>query len=319
MKGFSGDYILNFSTFSLNNHVVTSGYQCRPTMFPTYSPTVHHPTYKPSTHYPTYKPSTHNPTYKSTITPTSLTLVNPAGGGGGGGANDVDIVCSLLFDWQLEQKSCSATSSSFSTYELALPIALLDSKQHVTKLNLHNKKIPEGTISTLIGLLTYLTKLDLSHNAFQGTIPTELGQLATLKQLYLNNNQLTGKVPTELNQLTNLDSSLVIVGGGLDISSNKLTPCLPQPLVKYTSIFQCDAGMICPASAPAPSPSSDASLGAGVLAAAILIPLLCCCMLIGGAIYVLFIRKTPEVKVGVVYRDDTTPKQIQVGRNEAPY
>jgi predicted flap endonuclease-1-like 5' DNA nuclease len=68
-----------------------------------------------------------------------------------------------------------------------------------------------GTISTLVGLLTGLTALYLhggnrnSTHQFSnitGTLPTELGRLSLLQEFNCVNQRVTGTIPTEMAQLT---------------------------------------------------------------------------------------------------------------------
>ncbi|CAJ1946073.1 unnamed protein product, partial [Cylindrotheca closterium] len=46
-----------------------------------------------------------------------------------------------------------------------------------------------------IGLLTFLTQLELDTNFLTGTIPAEIANLTSLEVLHLFNNSLVGDVP----------------------------------------------------------------------------------------------------------------------------
>ncbi|XAR57959.1 Non-specific serine/threonine protein kinase, partial [Bertholletia excelsa] len=100
----------------------------------------------------------------------------------------------------------------------------------------------DGTISPLIGNLSFLRVLDLRNNSFHGHIPPELGQLRRLEGeipaaiqhcrrlriLSLETNFFTSGIPTELGTL----SELTI----LYLGSSNLTGTLPASLGNLSSI-----------------------------------------------------------------------------------
>lgn len=62
----------------------------------------------------------------------------------------------------------------------------------------------DGTISTSIGLLTGLTRLEYEESGVYGTIPSEIGLLTKLTGLNIDTNGLSGTLPTELGKLTGM-------------------------------------------------------------------------------------------------------------------
>ncbi|GKV38434.1 hypothetical protein SLEP1_g46347 [Rubroshorea leprosula] len=72
----------------------------------------------------------------------------------------------------------------------------------------------------LQGILTTLSRLNLSHNNLTGHISPSLGSLTNLEWLDLSSNELAGKIPDELVSLT----QLVV----LNLSNNHLVGRIPQ-------------------------------------------------------------------------------------------
>ncbi|KAI3937631.1 hypothetical protein MKW92_001364 [Papaver armeniacum] len=84
----------------------------------------------------------------------------------------------------------------------------------LTKLNLSRNRI-SGKIPSELVSCSKLQLLDLGDNAFSGDIPMELGQIPALEiSLNLSCNQLSGSIPTQFSSLEKL--------GILDISHNHL-------------------------------------------------------------------------------------------------
>jgi len=99
---------------------------------------------------------------------------------------------------------------------------------HVTKIMLWKNNLV-GDISTKIGNLTYLERLDVYNNHIT-SLPTEIQELAHLKYLYIYNNELTS-LPPEIVRLINLE--------WLYINGNKLTQ-LPLELGHFTKLLWFD-------------------------------------------------------------------------------
>nr|KJB45795.1 hypothetical protein B456_007G328700 [Gossypium raimondii] len=53
-----------------------------------------------------------------------------------------------------------------------------------------------GTISSQLGNLSFLARLDIHQNSFQGSLPIELTNLRRLKYLDFGNNSFNGEIPT---------------------------------------------------------------------------------------------------------------------------
>ncbi|GKV44924.1 hypothetical protein SLEP1_g52057 [Rubroshorea leprosula] len=77
-----------------------------------------------------------------------------------------------------------------------------------------------GEIPNVIGKLSSLKGLNLSHNNLTGQIPLSLGNLTNLEWLDLSSNELAGKIPDKLVSLTELSV--------LNLSNNHLVGRIPQ-------------------------------------------------------------------------------------------
>jgi hypothetical protein len=77
----------------------------------------------------------------------------------------------------------------------------------VVALNLTSLNLV-GTITTVLGNLTYLRLLDLSLNHFHGVMPPELGNLRDLETLVLGHNSIQGYIPPSLMNCSHLVISL---------------------------------------------------------------------------------------------------------------
>ncbi|CAJ1940120.1 unnamed protein product [Cylindrotheca closterium] len=103
-----------------------------------------------------------------------------------------------------------------------------------------------GTLSSDIGRLTNLQRLECSGNDLTGQLPAAIGNLRSLQEFLAGENAFGGTLPTQLNQLTELRSlelQQVIASGGIDgplpayerlrqltslkVDSNQLTGNLP--------------------------------------------------------------------------------------------
>ncbi|KAJ8634897.1 hypothetical protein MRB53_009164 [Persea americana] len=86
-------------------------------------------------------------------------------------------------------------------------------------------------ISYSLGILNYMSGVDLSCNQFTGEIPPEVGQLSGLHSLNLSSNQFIGPIPVAFETLSSIES--------LDLSYNRLNGTIPSELMKLTflSVF----------------------------------------------------------------------------------
>uniref|UniRef100_A0A2N9E468 Leucine-rich repeat-containing N-terminal plant-type domain-containing protein n=1 Tax=Fagus sylvatica TaxID=28930 RepID=A0A2N9E468_FAGSY len=88
------------------------------------------------------------------------------------------------------------------------------------KDNLLTTLVFNGEIPEVLGRLTILRLLNLSHNSLTGHIPSSLANLSALESLDLSSNRLTGEIPMQLTSLTFLAK--------LNLSQNQLTGPIPQ-------------------------------------------------------------------------------------------
>ncbi|KAI9180663.1 hypothetical protein LWI28_006993 [Acer negundo] len=94
-------------------------------------------------------------------------------------------------------------------------------KQRVTSLNLSYTGL-QGTISPLIGNLSFLVSLDLRNNSFYGNLPNEISRLHRLKELLLQFNQLEGNIPPTIHHCRELQL--------LSLEANRLSGGIPDEL-----------------------------------------------------------------------------------------
>ncbi|KAM3379292.1 hypothetical protein P3S68_011706 [Capsicum galapagoense] len=77
-----------------------------------------------------------------------------------------------------------------------------------------------GYIPSIIGDLTVLCTLNLSHNHLEGLIPASLHQLSVIESLDLSFNKIGGGILQQLGFLTSLEA--------LNLSHNHLVGCIPK-------------------------------------------------------------------------------------------
>ncbi|KAM4072604.1 hypothetical protein ACB094_11G150600 [Castanea mollissima] len=134
---------------------------------------------------------------------------------GNGRKNDLNFLCSL----------------TNATYLTILAIGKNNFGGEVPKLFLDNNKL-SGKISTEIGNLINLERLDMWNNNLSGNIPSEIGKLQKLQFLALNTNNLSGHVPSSLGNLTILTN--------LYLFQNNLEGNIPLSLSKCQNLFTLD-------------------------------------------------------------------------------
>ncbi|KAF7851018.1 hypothetical protein BT93_L4751 [Corymbia citriodora subsp. variegata] len=101
----------------------------------------------------------------------------------------------------------------------------------ITHLILPSMKLI-GSLSSFIGNLSFLQKLDIQNNSFVGEIPIEVGNLYRLKYLGLQNNSFSGQIPTNISGCKNLEA--------LGLGNNMLVgevPIAVASMSKLTRVF----------------------------------------------------------------------------------
>lgn len=122
---------------------------------------------------------------------------------------------------------------------------ICDTGHHrVISISLSSKNLT-GYIPSEIGALSFLTLLDLSHNAFGGPLPHHITTLQNLVHLDISSNNFNGSLPESLSNLTQLRGTLNLsynafsgevpasfgllpVMVSLDLRHNNLTGKIPQ-------------------------------------------------------------------------------------------
>ncbi|KAL3751257.1 hypothetical protein ACJRO7_012127 [Eucalyptus globulus] len=101
----------------------------------------------------------------------------------------------------------------------------------ITHLILPSLKLA-GSLSSFIGNLSFLKRLDIVNNSFVGEIPPEIGKLFRLTVLGLVNNSFSGQIPANISGCKNLE--------GLGLGKNKLVGEVPIAIAsmsKLTGVF----------------------------------------------------------------------------------
>eukprot|EP00956_Cyclotella_meneghiniana_P002689 scaffold3165_cov62-Cyclotella_meneghiniana.AAC.11 len=119
-----------------------------------------------------------------------------------------------------------------------------DGRNHATKIDLSNNGL-SGRLSESIGNLTFIKELDLSGNGIKvgyktfGSIPTEIGLLSNLTYLRLSYNAFTGAAPKGLGMMSGLQL--------LQLQSNWITDMPNIPILNRStygkSSFVADCGV----------------------------------------------------------------------------
>ena len=104
----------------------------------------------------------------------------------------------------------------------------------VTMLQLPSNNL-EGSLPTILGLLSNLSSLDLPDNLVKGTIPSEIFKLSALSgRLDLSYNRLTGTIPEPIGSLTDLNELL--------LQYNRLDGTIPDGILALTSLTSINLG-----------------------------------------------------------------------------
>jgi len=121
----------------------------------------------------------------------------------------------------------------------------------ITDIVFDDSTTVSGTVATEIGLLRYLSVIEMGSQLLTGRIPSEIGRLDKMKRIQMGNNAFTGTIPTEIGQLTNLES--------LDLSHNArvtlhsayegellspgLNGTIPSEILQLTSLLYMNLGI----------------------------------------------------------------------------
>ncbi|XP_073034540.1 receptor protein kinase-like protein ZAR1 [Primulina eburnea] len=106
------------------------------------------------------------------------------------------------------------------------------SYDRVTSISLPSKNLT-GYIPSVVGALSFLTALDLSHNFFCGPLPHAISTLQTLVHLDLSCNNFNGSLPESLSYLTQLR-------GTLNLSYNAFSGEIPASYGRFPVIVSLD-------------------------------------------------------------------------------
>eukprot|EP00253_Pinus_taeda_P027389 PITA_27389 len=129
---------------------------------------------------------------------------------------------SLLTSWKPNVSFCQWTG------------VICSGRRHrVVSLNVSSMGL-QGTISPLLGNLSFLRMLDLSNNNFHGHIPYQFGNLFRLNTLYLFLNQLQGSIPPTLGRCRSLRI--------ISMETNNLTGTIPSWLGNISSLEYINLG-----------------------------------------------------------------------------
>ncbi|KAM3685815.1 hypothetical protein ACJW31_11G147600 [Castanea mollissima] len=177
---------------------------------------------------------------------------------GNGRENDLNFLCSLTNATYLTFLGINA-----SNFGGEVPKCIGNLSTTLTRLYLDNNKL-SGKISTEIGNLINLERLDTWNNKLSGNIPSEIGKLQKLQFLALSDNNLYGYIPSSLGNLTiltklylhqnNLEGNIPLSlckcqnlftlnlanNNLIDLSANQFTGALPLEIGKFKNLEQMD-------------------------------------------------------------------------------
>lgn len=139
------------------------------------------------------------------------------------GGNDTDQIALFAFKASITEDPLQIMSVWNATTHFCKWPGVTCGRRHqrVTVLDLQSQKLV-GTISPLIGNLSFLRVLQLQNNSFSGEIPPELGRLRRLRVLRLHNNSISGDIPANLSRCSNLIN--------FNVFNNRLAGKIPMEL-----------------------------------------------------------------------------------------
>ncbi|KAI3800001.1 hypothetical protein L1987_35307 [Smallanthus sonchifolius] len=139
------------------------------------------------------------------------------------GENEPDYLALLQFKSTITRDPYETLTSWNSSLHFCNWSGVSCGKRHrrVIVLNMMSQGLT-GSLSPLVGNLTFLRELWLTNNSFEGTIPHEVGRLSRLRFLYLDQNKFSGAIPTNLSGCSNLEE--------LQLGSNKLVGSIPKDI-----------------------------------------------------------------------------------------
>ncbi|XP_061368875.1 receptor protein kinase-like protein At4g34220 [Gastrolobium bilobum] len=97
----------------------------------------------------------------------------------------------------------------------------------VTSLVLPNSQLL-GSIAEELGMIQYLSHLDLSNNLFNGSLPISIFNYSQLQVLSLSNNVISGKLPNLIGKLTSLQF--------FNLSDNAFAGLIPENLTALQNL-----------------------------------------------------------------------------------
>ncbi|GKA62255.1 leucine-rich repeat protein [Tanacetum coccineum] len=139
------------------------------------------------------------------------------------GGNETDYHALMSFKSMITHDPYQVLASWNHSFHFCEWSGISCGKRHkrLTVLRLRSQGL-EGSLSPLVGNLSFLRILSLWNNTLQGTIPHELGRLSMLRRLYLHENKFSGVIPTNLSRCSNLEL--------LSLGENKLAGSIPKEM-----------------------------------------------------------------------------------------
>ncbi|XP_058109238.1 probable LRR receptor-like serine/threonine-protein kinase At3g47570 [Magnolia sinica] len=145
--------------------------------------------------------------------------------------NETDRLALLAFKDSISEDPNGILSSWNHSLHFCRWMGVSCSRRHhqrVTILNLTGHSLV-GHLSSHIGNLSFLRRINLSKNKFQGEIPQEIGRLFRLQILNLTENSLQGEIPSNLSHCSELLT--------IHMNRNQLVGRLPAELGSLSKLI----------------------------------------------------------------------------------